>query len=67
MTPADLSSIRESIERIEKFSVGYPKLITDVDETWKAYFQWGFDLCVSRAKALSTVHEEKMNQEVLLL
>ena len=53
MHKSELISIKESIERIEKFPVGYPRLITDVEEKWLPYFKWAYELCVSRAKAIS--------------
>lgn len=50
MTNNDLLQIKESIERIERFPIGYPKLIEDVDERWRPFFLWQFRECVSQAK-----------------
>lgn len=61
MTSSELQTIKESIESIERFPVGYPKLIEDVDEKWRRFFQMEYEWCVSHAKALSTpTPEEQM-------
>lgn len=53
MQKSELVSIKESIERTERFGVGYPRLIEDVDEKWRPYFTWGYELCKERAVSLA--------------
>lgn len=55
MQKSELVSIKESIERTERFGVGYPRLIEDVDEKWKIFFEWEHDLCMHRARFLGGV------------
>lgn len=52
MTSSELQTIKESIERIEKFPVGYPKLITTNNPKWDAFFRSEYELCVARASDL---------------
>lgn len=59
MTKTEIASIKESIERTERFPAGYPKLITDVDEKWKPFFKWSYDLAVSHAKKLGGDSDEE--------
>lgn len=58
MTRNDLQTIKESIERTKRFGVGYPKLITDVDERWRKFFQKEYEWCLSHAKALGLSPDE---------
>ena len=54
MTQNELQTIKESIEKIEKFPVGFPKKIECTDVRWKAFFDWEADLCFRRRNELST-------------
>lgn len=65
MTSSELKSIKESIEKIERFPIGYPKLITDVDEKWLAFFQWEYMECFRRRNALSTDKGEEQMKLVV--
>ena len=53
MTSSELQSIKESIERIEKFPVGYPKKVECNDARWQPFFDLTYEWCVSRAKEIS--------------
>ena len=60
MTSSELRSIKESIEKIEKFQYGYPRLIDDVDEKWREFFRIEYELCVSHAKTVDNLPEGQM-------
>lgn len=56
----ELQTIKESIERIERFPVGYPRLIEDVDEKWRRFFQMEYEWCLSHAKNLGITYEAQV-------
>ena len=52
MTNNDLLQIKESIEKIEKFPVGFPKKVECADVRWQAFFDWETELCFRRRNEL---------------
>lgn len=68
MTLSELKSIKESIEKIEKFPFGFPKKVECTDARWQTFFDVQYEWCLSHAnnlKNLSTVpNEEQMNMGV---
>lgn len=44
--------IAESIKKIEKFPLGYPKFIATGNPKWDAFFEWEYNLCREREKEL---------------
>ncbi len=59
ITTNELSSLKESVSRIEKFAVGFPRKV-ECPDRWRDFFEWQYQLCVSRAKELgiNTVAEK---------
>ena len=65
MTSSELRSIKESIEKIEKFQYGYPRLIDDVDEKWLPYFAWQAEECFRRRNGLSPENNSEAQMNLL--
>lgn len=52
MTSSEVDSIKESIQRIEKFSTGYPRLITTNSPAWDKFFACEYRWCDAKAELL---------------
>lgn len=53
MTANELQTIKESVGRVEKFAVGYPRKIVCNDVRWQPYFDLQYGWAFSRLKEIS--------------